>query len=262
MGLRHFAPAGLNHFVQWQSRFRAVGFDRRKALRATLSRPMRRILVESRIEHLPTALRGDLEFVVDVGANAGQWLSAFMVFANVRRLEAFEPNPEAFLELKRLLDNRPGARLHNFALGDEHTTLNLNVMQNSFLSSALPATEVIRREYPTGARVIKQVPVKVFPLDQVLSEEIPIDLIKIDVQGFEHPVLRGARKALQRTRAVLIETNFVSHYEGDGSFGTLFSHLDELGFDFWDVSSPYRGSARQALWADAVFLNRSLRQSA
>ena len=140
---------------------------------------MRQTLVESRIEHLPTALRSDLEFVVDVGANAGQWLSAFMVFANVRRVEAFEPNPEAFLKLKRLLDNVPGARLHNFALGDEQTTLNLNVMQNSFLSSALTATKVIQQEYAADARVIKQVPVKVFPLDQVLSEEIPIDLMKI-----------------------------------------------------------------------------------
>src|SRR5581483_4361453 len=107
-----------------------------------------------------------------------------------------------------------------------------------------------------------QISTKVVPLDDVLHDDEPIDLIKIDVQGFEHSVLRGALKTLQRTRALLVETNFTSHYCGDGSFGTLFNHLTELGFEFWNVSAPYRGSKGRALWADAVFLNRALAPSA
>src|SRR5581483_3226870 len=106
-----------------------------------------------------------------------------------------------------------------------------------------------------------QISTKVVPLDDVLHDDEPIDLIKIDVQGFEHSVLRGALKTLQRTRALLVETNFTSHYCGDGSFGTLFNHLTELGFEFWNVSAPYRGSKGRALWAHGVFLNRPLAAS-
>ncbi len=256
MVIRHLVPAGLNHAAKWQTRFRAVGFDRRRAFRATLSRRLRETLVASRVEQLPAAFRGTLDFVVDIGANAGQWISAFMTFAEVRRLEVFEPNPEIFAELKRLFAQRPHTRLHNFALGDQAATATFNIIENSGLSSLLMPNEILRQQYAPAGDVIKQVPVKVIPLDDVLDDEQPIDLIKIDVQGFEHAVLRGARTTLQRTRALLIETNFVSHYAGDGSFGTLFNHLDELGFDFWNISAPYRGSEGQALWADAVFLNR------
>ncbi len=181
-----------------------------------------------------------------------------MIFAKVHRLEAFEPNPEAFEVLKSRFDKRPDTHIHNLALGEELSTANLNVLESSDLSSLLPPNEVIEREYAPGAKVIKQVPVKVVRLDDVISAEASIDLMKIDVQGFEHPVLRGAQKTLTRTRALLIETNFSSHYIGDGSFATLSNHLNDLGFDFWDMSVPYRGGAGQALWADAVFVNRTL----
>jgi FkbM family methyltransferase len=256
--IRHFLPAGLNHIVKWQKRFKAVGFDRGRALRAALSGPMRRALVDSRIEHLPREFLNHLDLVVDIGANEGQWASAFLSFATVHRLEAFEPNPEVFAVLKNRFANRPNTHLHNLALGDSHTTIDLNVTQGSGLSSMLMPTEMVRREYAPAAEIIKQIPVQVVPLDDLLDDGARIDLMKIDVQGFEHPVLRGATKCLSRTRALLIETNFASHYSGDGSFGTLFNHLNELGFDFWDISAPYRGSAGQALWADSVFLNRAL----
>jgi FkbM family methyltransferase len=260
--LRHFAPAGLNHVLAWKSRFKAIGFDSSGALRASLSRSMRRALVESRIEQLPTSLRKSLSLVVDIGANEGQWISAFMTFAEVGRLAAFEPNPEAFTLLQARLGQRPNTRLHNLALGDEHSTVDLNVMNSSPMSSLLLPTELIRREYTPATEVVRQVPVKLVPLDDVITDDAPVDLMKIDVQGVEHSVLRGARKTLRRTRAVLIETNFTSHYLGDGSFGTLFSHLTtELGFEFWDVSPPYRSKAGQALWSDAVFLNRAIEKT-
>ena len=220
---------------------------------------MRGALVESRIEHLPPALRRKVDMVVDVGANLGQWISAFMVFARVERLEAFEPNPEAFAALQASLGKRPNTHLHNLALGDKRTTCNLNVMYNSDMSSFLEPTVAMQSAYAPAADVIKQVAVDVVPLDDCIDPETRIDLIKIDVQGAEHAVLRGARNSLKQTRAVVIETNFTPHYVGDGSFGTLYHQLtEELGFDFWDVSPAHRSPSGQALWADAVFVNRQL----
>ena len=262
MLLKHFAPDGLTRAVDWKSRFIALGFDPASAWRASVSRSMRRALVDSRIEHLPAGLRRKADVVIDIGANVGQWISAFMVFADVQRLEAFEPNPEAFAALQHTLGKRPSTRLHNLALGEECTTCNLNVTYSSGMSSFLQPTEAIKTAYAPAANIVKQVAVDVVRLDDVFDPQIPIDLMKIDVQGVEHSVLRGARKTLQQTRAILIETNFTSHYTGDGSFGTLHHQLtEELGFDFWDVSPPYRSSTGQALWADAVFLNRELNGS-
>ena len=256
--IRHFTPAGINQALKWKSRFAAVGFDSSSAWRAAVSRQMRAALVSSRIEHFPANLRSKLGLVVDVGANNGQWISALLMFADVDRIEAFEPNPEAFLMLKECLGGRPGVRLHVLALGEDHGTVDLNITGSSDLSSLLAPAEILREQYTAAkAAVIKRVPVKVSPLDAVIGGDVTVDLLKIDVQGFEHAVLRGARQTLKNTRVLLIETNFASHYLGDGSFGSLYSEVTgDLGFDFWDLSPPYRGIAGQALWADAVFVNR------
>jgi FkbM family methyltransferase len=255
--IRHFTPAGINQACKWKSRFAALGFDSSSAWRAALSRQMREALVASRIEHLPASLRSNLELVVDVGANNGRWISALLRVVAVGRIEAFEPNPEAFVLLEECLAARPATRLHELALGEDHGTADLNITGSSDLSSLLAPAEILSEQYtPAKAAVIKQVPVRVSPLDDVIGSDITVDLLKIDVQGFEHAVLRGARETLKRTRALLIETNFASHYLGDGSFGSLYSQITaELGFNFWDLSPPHRGTEGQALWADAVFVN-------
>lgn len=255
--LKHFAPAGLNQAFEWKSRFEAVGFDSSKAWRAALSRPMRQALVESRVEQLPRTLRTSLDVVVDVGTNVGQWISAFMRFVQINHIEAFEPNPEVFEILKARFGNRSHTRLHKSAVGEERATVNLNVTRASELASILVPTDTMRVEYSRAmAEVITQVQVEVIPLDDVIGDNVIVDLMKIDVQGFEHSVLGGARQTLKRTRVLLIETNLASHYVGDGSFGSLYAQITgELGFHFWDMSSPYRGTQGQALWADAVFVN-------
>jgi FkbM family methyltransferase len=198
--------------------------------------------------------------VVDVGANTGQWLSAMQKLASIKRAEVFEPNPEAFKILSSNLGNKPGIRLHQTALGMRSEVSTLHVTRASSLASLLPPAKMLEAQYSSHASIVNEIQVPVTTLDAVLSEEVAIDLLKIDVQGFERSVLTGATKALKRTRALLIEVNFVSHYEGDDTFDSL-THLitRELGFEFWDMSLPHRGPEGRALWSDAVFINPSLR---
>src|SRR5581483_9910838 len=87
------------------------------------------------------------------GCLGEQSISALMNFANVRRLEAFEPNPEAFATLAKRFDQRPHTQLHNFALGEETTTATLNVIENSGLSSLLKPGKIIQQEYAPASRV-------------------------------------------------------------------------------------------------------------
>ncbi len=254
------APAGLDRALAWKFRFEAVGLNPRKAWRAALSKQMRDALVFSRIEHLPSELRTNLGWVIDVGANIGQWMSGLMAITQVNRIEVFEPNPEAFEILKSRFGNCRNVHLHNLAVGDRAGTVDLNVTRSSDLSSLLTPGNTLTEQYGVDlAEVVKQERVSVTTLDEIIPEDVYIDLIKVDVQGFEHSVLLGARETLKRTRALLIEANFVSHYEKDGTFGSLHEQLtNDLGFSFWDISPPYRGIEKQALWTDAVFLNRSL----
>jgi hypothetical protein len=134
--------------------------------------------------------------------------------------------------------------------------MELNVTASSDLSSLLPFSKRLQELYGPGSTRTNTVTVPVRQLDEFTADSDPVDLLKIDVQGFERQVLRGASATLERTRAILIELNFQAHYDGEDSFADLSNLLvKEFGFEFWDMSLPERGPDHRATWADGVFLS-------
>jgi len=133
--------------------------------------------------------------------------------------------------------------------------MELNVMASSDLSSLLPSSKRLQNLYGRDGERTATVTVPVRRLDEFTEDAEPVDLLKIDVQGFERQVLEGAPATLSRTRAILIELNFQDHYEGEGSFADLATQLRKFGFEFWDMSLPERGPDGRASWADAVFVS-------
>jgi hypothetical protein len=106
--MRKMLPHGLVMWGDYVSRFRALGRNRASAWRSAASHSLRTALVQSRIELLPNFLRsGNLSHVIDVGANHGQWLTAFLQFSRSRRVDVFEPNPAAFEVLSLVSGYKP-----------------------------------------------------------------------------------------------------------------------------------------------------------
>jgi FkbM family methyltransferase len=257
--LKSLIPGGAERFLGWNAKFRELGFSRRAAFAASADVKCKEAYEQSRIGHLPSALGRGLRFVVDIGANTGQWSAALLTVAQPQRMEVFEPNPEAFAALSQRLGGRPGVRLHPIGVGAERGELPLQVTDNSEFTSFLrPVREIAAHYGASAVTVSKQLRVCVEPLDGVLLDSQPIDLLKIDVQGYERGVIKGAHDCLARTRAVLIEANFVRHYEGDDSLDSLIPLLREHGFGLWDLSPPRRAVNGRPLWCDAVFMNEAL----
>jgi hypothetical protein len=89
-------------------------------------------------------------------------------------------------------------------------------------------------------------------LDELAGEEA-VAVVKLDVQGAELDVLRGGSQALARTRAVLMEVTFVSHYHDDAGFQALNRHMLDAGFELVAISEPGRTRSGEATWADACY---------
>ena len=102
----------------------------------------------------------------------------------------------------------------------------------------------------------ENVEVPVSPLDSLTYNLSEISLLKIDVQGYEREVLKGATRTLSKTRLVLIEANLVSHYENDILFPELNGLMSDAGFVLTNLS-PLFFKEGKALWADAVYLNNA-----
>jgi len=93
-----------------------------------------------------------------------------------------------------------------------------------------------------------------------------IDFIKIDVQGAEVDVFKGAKKALKSTLLIVSEVEFVPLYKTQPLFGDVSKYLDKKGFMFHKFlglagrslkpitlnNDPYFAS--QHMWSDAVFI--------
>jgi len=257
--LRSLRPLGLDNFLAWKSKFEGLGYSPIAAVRAAGNRSLKLAYQQARVEHLPASVRRSLRSVIDIGANVGQWSSALLEITSPERLEIFEPNPQAHALLMTRIAGRPAARVHQLALGSEPGTLTLNVTATSTFASLLSPLESVRKYYGAhNMEVAERVAVRVETLDNVVRDMQRIDLIKLDVQGFERQVIAGAGQTLGRARALLVEANFVPHYETEDTFSTITELLKEHGFELWDLSPPFRAASGRALWCDAVYVQRSL----
>ena len=158
--------------------------------------------------------------VMDIGANIGivtLWLSRLV--GETGQVHAFEPDPE----LQKILD------LHPIALGAEQGQLELRVPRVNAGNASL----LCHRDL-SDCDVYK-VPVR--PLSQIIEENhlTSIRLIKIDVEGFEANVLKGAEKIFESVRpeAILFELN--KRWDGLVPDQPVIRILRNLGYGFFSI---------------------------
>jgi len=96
-------------------------------------------------------------------------------------------------------------------------------------------------------------------LDDVINE--PVDFLKLDVQGAELDVLRGATRILDSVLAVHVEVEFIPIYLSQPLFDDVFRFMVTNEFDLFDLPRlercRYLGGLKRAdrvVWAEAVFI--------
>jgi FkbM family methyltransferase len=125
---------------------------------------------------------------VDAGANIGiysEFLSRCVGPSGV--VHAFEPSPDNFMRLRRVTRNLPNVRSCLAAVGERsgETTL--------YISDKL---NVDHRAYPTGDDARRAIQVGMVALDDYFKPGERVDLLKLDIQGYEFHALQGAKRVL------------------------------------------------------------------
>jgi len=178
-------------------------------------------------EHGPAFASRKFSSVLDVGANKGQ----FAMFARrrwpVARLICFEPLPGPRRKLSRLLGNR--AELHAIALGDEDGEAEMHLASREDSSSLLALGDAQKRLFSMNEERVLTVPV--CRLDDIVrpGDLVRPTLLKIDVQGFEFEVLKGAVGLLDAVDEVYVECSFVELYVGQRLAADVAEFLQGFG---------------------------------
>lgn len=133
---------------------------------------------------------------VDVGCARGKLLTYMVRLAPRGRHFAFEPIPANAAELRRKF---PGVSVHEIAVSDALGEATFqHVVSNPGYSG------LRQRTYPHADEKIETLRVKTATLDSVLPPDVPIHLLKVDVEGAELLVFRGAVRTLRTYRPVVL----------------------------------------------------------
>lgn len=233
-------------------------FLRKAAKAAKLSRTPRwraalKHGVAATIEHQDVDFGADFRTVLDVGGHHGQ----FTLFALQRfpaaQLITFEPQSDGAELIAKVTAGEPRVRIENCALGAEAGSAELNVSRRSDSSSLLPIGPGQVEAFP-GTEADHTETIRVERLDDVIAEAPARPaLLKIDVQGFELDVLRGAPKTLESIDAVFVEASFVELYSGQPLIGEVIAHLAGHGFELGGVFGVTYDRHGRCLQADCLF---------
>lgn len=147
---------------------------------------------------LPDVLDTDTPVVIDVGANIGQFSSAVLLFAPSATILAIEPDPVVHARLADNLFGAAGVTTSCSAAGAARGVLPLG-------RAALAVMSTLRQDALSGYDIVGSVDVRVERLDDLTKDHPAVDLLKIDVEGFEIEALEGAPELLGKSRFLLIE---------------------------------------------------------
>lgn len=160
--------------------------------------------------------------VLDIGAWCGTWSNAISGYSNL--VHAFEPDQLHYdCLIKNINDN---VVAHHCAVGSNKSRVSLTAEQKNFTQ---------------GKRIIPEGEILMTTVDSFAIKNI--DLIKIDVEGYEMEVLKGANDALNQCTYVMIELNNNSKKYGSSN-NQITKYLTERGF-----------SVLIKTWPDVVFVN-------
>lgn len=136
---------------------------------------------------------------VDVGCHQGCILRDMLRFAPLGTHYAFEPIPSMCQSLRKTFGGRRGVHIHEVALGDTDGETRFNIVTTNPGFSGMR-----RRDYPREDETVVEIPVQVRRLDGLWPRELPLHFLKIDVEGAELLVLKGACETIRRDRPCVV----------------------------------------------------------
>jgi len=193
--------------------------------------------------------------IIDVGASIGMFTKAANYLFPEAIIHSFEPLKSSFAKMKSLIGDNKNVKMYNFALGEKNEHTAINESSYEYSSSILEMSDEHKNAFPYTAESTKQeIDVKI--LDEVFDDkaiEKPV-LIKLDVQGYELNVLKGATNFLDKCDYIIIELSFKELYKQQPLFHDIYSFLVDKKFMLMDIIDYSRNAVTfELLQVDAVF---------
>jgi FkbM family methyltransferase len=199
-----------------------------------------------------------VNLVFDVGANVGQFGRELRRHIRYRgRIVSFEPTRAAHEALLRnVAHDEAWLVAERAALGAEEGYVEMNVSANSVSSSVLPMLDAHIAAAPGSAyKAVEKV--RLTTLDMLAPEHFQADTVaflKIDTQGYEAEVIKGAPHTLAKCVGLQLELSLAPLYEGQKLMFEMVEEITAQGFDLWAMVPAFADHRTgRLLQIDATF---------
>lgn len=170
------------------------------------------------------------------------------------KIISFEPLAGPASKFRKLFKSDKNVILHEVAIGSEIKNVSMHVSARDDSSSLLPIGENQLNVFP-GTEELSLEEVSVAPLNYYVQSEDLVSpaLLKIDVQGFELEVLKGATDLIEYFNFIYVECSFIELYERQALADEIIKFLDEYFFKLNGVYNIYYNSKELAVQGDFLF---------
>lgn len=197
----------ISDYMDWKAYFR-VGLEESKA-----------VFHRTKTDHV----------ILDVGANLGYYALHFAKAVPNGQVFCFEPDPDNFKKLSTNIDQNQFDNIHllNYGLGEEDGTFYLGVIDqdNTGMNSIISEKD---------KETISHSTIRIKKLDdiEVFKDIKRVDIVKVDIEGYEHHFLNGAKETLMKHYPLIFMELCDEHLKRQGSSATdVILLLQDYGYN-------------------------------
>lgn len=211
--------------------------------------------------HLQTLFnRNHFDLVIDVGANKGQFGLMLRQLGYRGEIMSFEPVSSTFNGLKDTAKLDPKWHVFNLALGESKEQKKINVFASSDFSSLLkPSTFGVKTFEQLGA--LTEELINIDSLDNFMLAYAAANyrriMLKMDTQGFDLAVFRGAKNSLSAVHSVVSEISLAPIYDGMPDYHAALAEYESAGFCITGLYPVTRKENLAIIEMDCVMIKES-----
>lgn len=197
--------------------------------------------------------------VLDVGANVGNYVGELFELGYTGKAISFEPLKNEYDVLLKKTSKNKNWTCYNYALGELNEKAFINVAANKDSSSILPMLDVHVESAPNSKYFTRQ-EIQIKKLDAIYDKLVSNGekvYLKIDTQGYEMQVLKGAANSLKFVKCIQLELSVIPLYEGATDYRSMLDYMYSAGFHLVSIengfSNPLSG---ELLQFDGIFARK------
>lgn len=180
----------------------------------------------------------NIDLILDVGANFGQFGTDMRNAGYLGQIISFEPVNECYQHLSSIADHK--WQIENFALGDKNSKETINISNKTVYSSILDVNEFGKSNFSNSIKVVDKQNILVKKLDDIIHKLVNNlnkrrVFLKLDTQGYDNRVIRGALQTLGHVQVLQTEISCKIIYKDTPSVYQRLEELLNIGFNITGI---------------------------